>query len=166
MTTDGKTERVLVGVDGSEPSAAALKWAARYAQATGGSLTAVLAWHFPSAAEVPPTDAPPADVTPADVKSEAEQAKADLIDQAITAVLGAEPPVRIERKAVYGHPAQVLIEESADADLLVVGNRGYGGFTGMMLGSVSTHCVTHAHCPVTVVRGHKTVPAASAMGCC
>ncbi|HEX9065283.1 MAG TPA: universal stress protein [Streptosporangiaceae bacterium] len=147
MTTDGKTGRVLVGVDGSDSSTAALRWAAHYAQATGSTLTAVLAWHFPSAA-----GGPPVGVAPASVEAEVEQNRAELIDKAIEAALGPEPPIAIERKAVYGHPAQVLIDESAGADLLVVGNRGYGGFTGMMLGSVSTHCVTHAHCPVTVVR--------------
>ena len=145
--TDGKTERVVVGVDGSESSAAALKWAARYARATGATIRAVLAWHYPSAAGVPPVG-----VTPPSVEAEVEKTRMDLIDKAVTGALGTEPPVTIERKSAYGHPAQVLIDESADADLLVVGNRGYGGFTGMMLGSVSTHCVTHAHCPVTVVR--------------
>jgi nucleotide-binding universal stress UspA family protein len=53
----------------------------------------------------------------------------------------------------YGHPAQVLIDQSEEAGLLVVGSRGHGAFTGMMLGSVSLYCVTHAHCPVVVVRG-------------
>ncbi len=147
MTTDGKTERVVVGVDGSESAAAALRWAARYAQAMGGTLTAVLAWHYPSAASVPPVG-----VTPTSVEAEVEENRAELINDAITAALGPEPPITITRKAVYGHPAQVLIDETDDADLLVVGNRGHGGFAGMMLGSVSTHCVTHAHCPVTVVR--------------
>ncbi|MGI9008534.1 MAG: universal stress protein [Streptosporangiaceae bacterium] len=147
MTTEGKTEHVVVGVDGSDSAAAALKWAARYAQATGGTIRAVLAWHYPSAAGVPPVG-----VTPASVESEVERSRELIISEAIAGALGAEPPVAIERKAVYGHPAQVLIDESADADLLVVGSRGYGGFTGMMLGSVSSHCVTNSHCPVTVVR--------------
>ena len=147
MTTVGKTERVLVGVDGSESSVTALKWAAHYAQATGGTIRAVLAWHYPSAAGVAPTG-----VMPATVESEVERSRLEAIGETVTSALGTEPPVEIERKAVYGHPAQVLIDESGDADLLVVGSRGHGGFSGMMLGSVSTHCVTHAHCPVTVVR--------------
>ena len=58
----------------------------------------------------------------------------------------------MEAKVSYGHPAEVLIDESADADLLVVGHRGHGGFAGMHIGSVSIHCVNAAHCPVTVVR--------------
>lgn len=59
----------------------------------------------------------------------------------------------IETKVPYGHPAQVLIDESKEADLLVVGSHGHGGFSGMLVGSVSIHCVTHASCPVVVVRG-------------
>jgi nucleotide-binding universal stress UspA family protein len=58
----------------------------------------------------------------------------------------------VEEEIAYGHPAQVLIEQSADADLLVVGSRGHGAFTRLMIGSVSIHCVTHSHCPVVVVR--------------
>lgn len=147
MTTDGRNEHVLVGVDGSQSAATALKWAAHYARMTGGSIRAVLAWHYPSAAGVPPIG-----LVPAEVEADVERTREEMIDEAITGALGPEPPVKIERKAVYGHPAQVLIDESADAELLVVGNRGHGGFTGMMLGSVSAHCVLHAHCPVTVVR--------------
>ena len=140
---------MVVGVDGSESSAAALRWAADYAQATGSTLRAVLAWHYPTAAAQPPVG-----VTPASVESDVERGRAEVIDKAIAAALGDEPSVTIERRADYGHPVEVLVDESADADLLVVGSRGHGGFPGMMLGSVSTHCVTHAHCPVTVVRAH------------
>jgi nucleotide-binding universal stress UspA family protein len=75
-----------------------------------------------------------------------------MLDKAIEANCGELPSQRIERKVVYGHPTQVLLDESRHADLLVVGSKGRGGFTGMMLGSVSTHCVTHASCPVTVVK--------------
>jgi nucleotide-binding universal stress UspA family protein len=60
---------------------------------------------------------------------------------------------RAEKSIAYGHPAQVLIEASREADLLVVGSHGHGAFTGMVLGSVSIHCVTSAFCPVVVVRG-------------
>lgn len=147
MTREGKTECVVVGVDGSPPSAMAMAWAARYAKAMGATVRAVLAWHYPTAAGPAPIG-----VAPTAVTSEVEQSRYEVLDKAIAATLGEQPAVEIERKVVYGHPAQVLIDESKDADLLVVGNRGHGGFTGMMLGSVSTHCVTHAFCPVTVVR--------------
>ncbi len=143
----GRSETVVVGVEGSQASVAALAWAARYAHAIGASLRAVLAWHYPSAAGGPPTG-----VAPEAVTSEVEQSRRQILDEAIEATCGDKPSLAIERSVVYGHPAQVLVDESKDADLLVVGSRGYGGFTGLMLGSVSTHRVTHASCPVTVVR--------------
>jgi nucleotide-binding universal stress UspA family protein len=145
MTSEGKAECVVVGVDGSPESATAMAWAARYAKATGGTIRAVLAWHYPAAIGSPVGVAPP------QVSSEVGQSKQGELDSAVDAALG-DSGVHVERKTVYGHAAQVLIDESKDADLLVVGNRGYGAFAGMLLGSVSTHCVAHAACPVTVVR--------------
>ncbi|HEX7994046.1 MAG TPA: universal stress protein [Streptosporangiaceae bacterium] len=140
-------ETVIVGVDGSPSSTAALAWAARYADATGATLRAVLAWHYPSAAGLPPTG-----YTPEPVTSQVEHSRYEILDKAIESACRDLPAVQVERRVVYGHPAQVLIDESRNADLLVVGSKGYGGFTGMILGSVSTHCVTHAACPVTVVK--------------
>jgi len=147
MTGEGKKECVVVGVDGSPASAIAMAWAARYAKAMGATVRAVMAWHYPAA--VGPA---PVGVAPASVSEDVEQAKHAELDEAIAATFGDTPAVEIERKIVYGHPSQVLIDESKDADLLVVGSHGHGGFTGMLLGSVSTHCVIHAACPVTVVR--------------
>jgi len=147
MTRDGKAEHIVVGVDGSPASAMAMAWAARYAKAMGATVRAVLAWHYPTAAGPAPVG-----VAPASVTGEVEQAKHEELRKAIAATFGDPPMVDVEAKVVYGHPSQVLIDESKDADLLVVGSRGHGGFTGMLLGSVSTHCVTHAACPVTVVR--------------
>jgi nucleotide-binding universal stress UspA family protein len=147
MTAEGKTETVVVGVDGSPESGQALAWAARYAQSVGARVQAVLAWHYPSVAGGPPPGTAPASVT-----SEVEHSRYEILDKAIAAACGNQPGLQIERKVVYGHPAQALIDESKVADLLVVGHRGHGGFMGMTLGSVSTHCVQHASCPVTVVR--------------
>jgi nucleotide-binding universal stress UspA family protein len=138
---------VVVGVDGSDESVAALRWAARYGAAVGASVRAVLAWHYPTAAGVPPVG-----ITPAAVSSEVEERiKTDLANTVAKASPDA-PGLQIDSEIRYGHPAQVLIEESASADLLVVGRRGHGGFLGMLLGSVSQHCVNAAHCPVVVVR--------------
>jgi nucleotide-binding universal stress UspA family protein len=150
MTSDGKAECVVVGVDGSAESATAMAWAARYAKAMGATIRAVLAWHYPTTAGVPPVG-----ITPPSVSAEVEQNRRELLDRAIAAAFGDSPEVPIDRRIVYGHAAQVLIDESKDADLLVVGNRGHGAFSGMLLGSVSTHCVTHAACPVTVVRASE-----------
>jgi nucleotide-binding universal stress UspA family protein len=147
MTSEGKTECVVVGVDGSPESAAALAWAARYARAVGATVRAVLAWHYPTSA-----GGPPVGVAPPTVTGEVEHHMRDQLRHAVSATIGPEPGITVEEKIGYGHAAQVLIDESKGADLLVVGSRGHGAFTGMLLGSVSTHCVTHAACPVTVIR--------------
>jgi nucleotide-binding universal stress UspA family protein len=70
----------------------------------------------------------------------------------IKEVLGEDPPVLVQPRVKQGNPAKVLIEESANADLLVVGKRGHGGFAGLVLGSVSQHVAAYAKCPVAVVR--------------
>jgi nucleotide-binding universal stress UspA family protein len=80
----------------------------------------------------------------------------ETLDKALTEVFGTPTPEKVSTKVAYGHPAMVLVDESAGADLLVVGNRGHGAFHGMMLGSVSIHCVTTAQCPVVVVRNKAT----------
>ena len=147
MSSEGKTEWVVVGIDGSPESAHALEWAARYAKAIGAGIRVVTAWHYPAA-----VGAAPVGVAPAGVSADVEEAKQAELDQAIRETFGEAPTIPVEKKIAYGHAAQVLIDESKDADLLVVGSRGHGAFTGMLLGSVSTHCVTHATCPVLVVR--------------
>jgi nucleotide-binding universal stress UspA family protein len=135
---------VVVGVDGSESSQQALQWAMRYAAATGATVTAMRAW------QVPPFHAAAVPLLPSDAFAEAEQAVLDTaVERAEAAVAG----VQVERRIVSGPPAKVLIDQSASADLLVVGSRGLGGFTGSLLGSVSQYCVQHAVCPVVVVRG-------------
>jgi nucleotide-binding universal stress UspA family protein len=145
---NGGTPLVVVGVDGSTESVEALKWADGYAAATGAKITAVIAWHYPAA--VGPA---PAGVAPESISDGVRQSMTDEVTKALAeaAMDRSEVQVRVE----YGHPAQVLIDQSAEADLLVVGSRGYGRFAGMMLGSVSIHCVTSAQCPVLVVRGES-----------
>ena len=75
------------------------------------------------------------------------------VHRVVSEVLGEHPDVPCETRAVEGAAAKVLVHEARDADLLVVGSRGHGGFAELLLGSVSLHCVTHAPCPVVVVRG-------------
>jgi nucleotide-binding universal stress UspA family protein len=85
-------------------------------------------------------------------KVEEQRRAARVLRDVVESVRLAHPAVELETAALPGPAAQVLVDLSADADLLVVGSRGLGGFAGLLLGSVSTHCVHHAHCPVTVVR--------------
>jgi nucleotide-binding universal stress UspA family protein len=140
-------ELVVVGVDGSAESVAALAWAARYGSASGARVRALLAWHYPGA-----VGGPPVEKAPEAVRDHTEEQMQATLDEAVAkAVPGQEPAV--ETAKGYGHPAQVLIDASKEADLLVVGSRGHGAWTGMLVGSVSIHCVTGAFCPVVVVRG-------------
>ncbi len=144
----GGQELVVAGVDGSAESVAALRWAARYATATGARVRAMLAWHFPGAVGGPPTG-----VTPEPVRDQTEEQMHQALDEAIAKAYEGQDAAGVEKSTVYGHPAHALIEASREADLLVVGSHGHGAFTGMLVGSVSIHCVTNAHCPVVVVRG-------------
>jgi nucleotide-binding universal stress UspA family protein len=137
---------IVVGVDGSDCSKDALRWAARQAEVTGATLEAIAAWKFPTFYGWAPAD--PQDL---DFLRFAEQALAHAVDE----VFGPDHPAWLRTRVVEGHAAQVLVEASADADLLVVGSRGHGGFAGTLLGSVSTHCVHHALCPVTVIRSRQ-----------
>jgi nucleotide-binding universal stress UspA family protein len=131
---------VLVGIDGSEHSLDALRWAARYARAVGALLRPIVAWSHPAYTDF--VEVPAEEYEPV--------ARADLED-ALHLLRSEFSDVAIDPQVVYGLPAAVLIDASKDADLLVVGTRGHGGFTGMLLGSVSQHCVHHAACPVVVV---------------
>jgi nucleotide-binding universal stress UspA family protein len=140
----------VVGVDGSAESIGALKWAAGYAAATGATVTAVLCWHYPA-----PVGPAPVGVAPKPVTEEVRAHMQEALDKSLTEVYGTSAPDNVQTKLDYGHPAAVLVAESGQADLLVVGHRGHGAFTGMLLGSVSTHCVANSACPVVVVRGRK-----------
>ncbi len=81
-----------------------------------------------------------------------------VLDQAIAETLGENQAVKVSSTVVEGHPAVELLNAAENAELLVVGSRGHGAFTGMLLGSVSEHCVSHSPCPVVVVR-HSARPA-------
>ncbi|MGO8960488.1 MAG: universal stress protein [Streptosporangiaceae bacterium] len=144
----GSEPLVVVGVDGSPESVGALKWAAEYAAAVGATIKAVLSWHYPAAAGPAPVG-----VAPQTISDEVRANMQLALDNAVAEVYGPTPPKNVQTEVAYGHPSQVLVEESQSADLLVVGNRGHGSFTGMLVGSVSIHCVTNAACPVVVVRG-------------
>jgi nucleotide-binding universal stress UspA family protein len=136
---------IVVGVDGSPSSRKALTWAAAEAAVHGASLTVVNVWEH--------TLLPPAgsvSVSEHYVPDPSQRTAEDLV-QVIKEELGDDPPVRVQPEVRQGRPAKVLIDESAGADLLVVGERGHGGFAGLVLGSVSNHVAAYAKCPVTVV---------------
>ena len=150
MANDGgKKPRIVVGVDGSDSSRHALRWAARQAQLTGGRLDVVITWELPTSfGWVPPY---PADFNPAE---DAQRAA----DEEVSAALSECPDVVVQTTVVEGHPAPTLLQASRGAELLVLGSRGHGEFAGMLLGSVSQHLVSTAHCPVLVWR-HDDQPA-------
>lgn len=139
--------RIVVGVDGSVPSKAALAWAVRQARLTGATVQAVIAWEPPVAYGYPMTVAPAVSY---------EELAADVARSAIAQVCGRGDAVKITSKVAEGNAAQVLLEASQKADLLVVGSRGHGGFVEALLGSVGQHCVHHATCPVVVIRDSVT----------
>jgi nucleotide-binding universal stress UspA family protein len=136
---------IVVGLDGSPGSKAALQWALDEARLRGWPVRAVLA--FPASAAVPSAGFDPVPIDIEGFDNEAEAALAALVEQA-----GDTSDVEIERVAIPGPPAQVLIDESEEAKLLVVGSRGIGGVAGLVLGSVSTQIAHHASCPVLIVR--------------
>ena len=137
---------IVVGVDGSPGSRKALTWAAAEAADHGADLVVVNVWEH----TVPP---PAGSVSVSErYVPEPSQTTAEDLMQVIKEELGEDPPVRVQAQVKQGRPAKVLIEESANADLLVVGQRGHGGFAGLVLGSVSQHVAAYAKCPVTVVR--------------
>lgn len=145
VTTGDRTAgRIVVGVDGSETSVRALRWAARQAERTGATVEVLACWEWPSSSGwgMP---------LPADYRPDRDAEAA--LDDIVATARAAHPGVRFDPQVVEGHPARVLVEASSGADLLVVGSRGHGEFAGMLLGSVSQHCVTDAHCPVLVLRG-------------
>jgi nucleotide-binding universal stress UspA family protein len=142
-----RPERIVVGVDGSKESQAALRWALEEARLRGASLTALHAWTYPV---VPGRGiAPAALVIPPDVvRREAEE----LLESAVSEAFEGAPEPLVRRVAIEGSPAESLVEASKDADLLVVGSRGRGGLSGVLLGSVSRQCAHDAWCPVVIVR--------------
>ena len=135
--------RIVVGVDGSEGSREALRWAIRQAELTGAALDAVIAWQYPAFFGWAPVGAGDADFA---------KIAGETLTGALNKVLGTEWPAWVRTQVSEGYPPEVLVKAAEGADLLVVGCRGYGGFTDMLLGSVSTYCAHHAHGPVTIIR--------------
>jgi len=135
-------KKIVVGVDGSEASIAALLWAAAQAKLARAPLEVLSAWSWPNVWGREPTFPPGWDP--------AEQTRQQL-SEVVESVLGAHPKVDVHLTVVEGHAASSLVTAAQEAALLVMGRRGRGIFAGISIGSVSTYCVAHAPCPVVVV---------------
>ena len=139
------SHRIVVGADGSPSSIAAAEWAANQAQLTGASLEVIMTWEWPYGYGLSMI---PSNFDP---KHDSET----VLNDVLKPVRVAHPSITIQTSVLEGHPAPVLVKASEGADLLVVGSRGHGEFAGMLLGSVSEHCVSNAHCPVLVLRDRE-----------
>lgn len=139
-------EQIVVGVDGSPGSQAALEWAARYGRKIGGEVCAVAVWRI----------APPfGDKLATPEETFRSQARAEL-DAALNELKRSEPECRVEDSLERGEPAQVLLRHARDADMVVLGDKGRGPVKGFLMGSVVTEFLRHAPCPVVLVRPDNT----------
>ena len=145
--TESAGRRIVVGVDGSAGAVAALRWALAEARLHGASLDVVHAWQPPTYYSSTGLGIVPVDLS--EVAAGAKEVLEAAIDDALDGALADDLTIR--PLVVEGPPANVLLGLAAGADLLVVGSRGLGGFSALMLGSVSHRCTHHAPCPVAVV---------------
>ena len=141
--------RIVVGVDGSEFAVNALRHARRLADALDVPLEAVAVWVKASSMY---------DFYESQSGWTPEKDIEKLLSDAATAAFGTDIPRRFTTTVLQGPPARTLIRHSAGAEMLVLGGRGHGGFTGLLLGSVSSVCVAHASCPVLVVHRSDRAP--------
>jgi len=142
---------IVVGVDGSEESLQALRWSIEEARLRHATVRVVNVWQYPTvtswidpylagaAYEVPQINAE-------ELRTRAEAQLAGVVEQVDTA------GVEVTQETIEGHPAEGLLYAAKDAELLVVGSRGLGGFKALLLGSVGQQCAHHAPCPIVIVR--------------
>jgi nucleotide-binding universal stress UspA family protein len=140
---------IVVGVDNSAGAKAAIAFAHQEARLRGSTLRAVHAWQFGYVGYTGFEGAVPA--MGGDIH-ELRAAAAAALDATVREAIPDVSDVKIEQRVVEGTPAAALVDESHNADLLVVGSRGHGGFASLLLGSVSQQCAHHAACPVVIVR--------------
>jgi nucleotide-binding universal stress UspA family protein len=144
-TADRSDHRIVVGVDGSESSVLALQWAAFYGTLLAARLEVVMAWEYPPTfgwAAIAPDWDPAADVQ-------------RVLAETAQAAFGEHAPADMHFVVREGGAAKVLLDECKGATMVVVGSRGHGGFTGLLLGSVSANIAEHAPCPVLIIHGHQ-----------
>lgn len=140
--------KVIVGVDGSPASVEALRQGQHLAMALTAPLEAWACWELPVGYEA---------YLAMGIDGFAHDAEQNM-EEALAKAFGADLPKNVSRRLVQGSARASLVEGSKHAALVVVGRRGHGGFGGLLLGSVSSAVVAHAHCPVVVVHTHETTP--------
>ena len=158
MTEPGQTEErgvVIVGVDGSAGANTALMWAAAEARLRQTRLRVIHAWTFSYPEVAGYGWAGSVEVLPHGGMSELHRVAERLLEDAAAHLASEGFGAEVELEAVEGPAADVLVRAAGEADLLVVGSRGHGGFVGLLLGSVSQQCAHHAPCPVVIVHAPK-----------
>ena len=145
MTNPTSRPVIVVGVDGSEDSIQALRWAADHARLIGGEVHAVTGWEVPATIMVVPT------YTTADYARDAEE----QLHRSVRQALGSNPDVPVVTRLIQKHPAHALVIEAEGAEMLVLGRHGRGELPGLHLGTVASYCIHHAPCPVVLVRRQK-----------
>lgn len=138
--------RIVVGIDGSDASHDALRWAVRLAPTLDARIDAIVAWEFPIMTGWEGVTPPP---------FHPEENAIQILKESLDTVFGPTHPEDVAGRVMRGHASAVLLEASKNAEMLIVGSRGLGGFAGLLLGSVSSSCAEHATCPVLVVHGQK-----------
>jgi nucleotide-binding universal stress UspA family protein len=134
---------IVVGIDGSDASLDALRWALAEARRRGDRVEVLHCWHIPYYGDVSGMMPIPGGVM--------EEASEAIVAEALATVAADAEGVALSGRTVQGSAARALIDASATADLVVVGRRGHGGFVGLLMGSVATQVAGHAACPVVVV---------------
>lgn len=147
------SNRIIVGVDGSDHSKQALHEASRLARALNVPLEAITCWQDPTMHGSAYGYIPRIDPDAFHTTSE------KMLERTLYEAFGPDRPSHLSTRLLPGHPAEVLIEESKNARMLVIGARGVGGILGSLLGSVSSAVISHGHCPVLVVRETHTTQA-------
>ncbi len=158
-----RTRPIVVGVDGSPSSLRALEWAVGQARLVEAPVEAVIAWQDPAIYGMGFGWAP-VSFDSDTLAAAAEKVLADSLAQLTTGKQTEGSPAQVVARVVQGPPAQVLLEAARGAQLLVVGSRGHGTLAGVLLGSVSQHCVQHAPCPVLVIPAVPHPSPATALG--
>ncbi len=139
---------ILVGVDGSPGADKAVEFAAREAAAHGAVVRLLAAWEVPASVLS-------GGGVPLELYKNFEAEAQSLLTAAAARVRELEPSVQVEQRTAEGHAGNALVDATADADLVVIGRRGHGGFTELLLGSISHQVADHSKCPVVIVPWEK-----------